>query len=502
MAHHGQPARSARPAGRSWVCLRDRPGSARTSKACGPSPCWPSSCFTPRCPGSAAGSSAWTFSFVISGFLITGLLWREVSNAGTVRLRRFYGARARRLLPASATVVWSSPRSARRVLLPPLEARTVLGDGIASALYVGNYRFALQGIDYFAAACLTVAVSALLVAGRRGAVLPGVASLDHRDGLAHPACASAHRGHAAHRPPIPGGPCRWSRQRRSRCRWWPLTCSPPVAFFSLPTRAWELAVGGLVAFTAARWRRLPALACRGRRMGRARRDPAGLHPLGTGHRLSGHRRAVAGAGHRAGDRRRLCRHRASGSRARPRIAADAGRRAGVVFLVSVALAGAAADADVLGHRAGLAAALAASLISGGLAVLTLRLIENPLRFAASDTPLGRGAVWRWAVPSPRSRSAWAWRCWWWCPSRSAAGRRLRAADDHRRASPHGPRRRPVRRRGASRRSRKCQAAVAASAEPESRSVEPDPAACRRGSRKTARCSLNGCVRIVLRSRPA
>ena len=36
--------------------------------------------------------------FVISGFLITGLLWREVSNGGTVRLGRFYGARARRLL--------------------------------------------------------------------------------------------------------------------------------------------------------------------------------------------------------------------------------------------------------------------------------------------------------------------------------------------------------------------------------------------------------------------
>jgi peptidoglycan/LPS O-acetylase OafA/YrhL len=33
--------------------------------------------------------------FVISGFLITGLLWREASTAGTVRLRRFYGARAR-----------------------------------------------------------------------------------------------------------------------------------------------------------------------------------------------------------------------------------------------------------------------------------------------------------------------------------------------------------------------------------------------------------------------
>ena len=40
--------------------------------------------------------------FVISGFLITGLLWREANSTGTVGLRRFYGARARRLLPASA----------------------------------------------------------------------------------------------------------------------------------------------------------------------------------------------------------------------------------------------------------------------------------------------------------------------------------------------------------------------------------------------------------------
>jgi peptidoglycan/LPS O-acetylase OafA/YrhL len=39
---------------------------------------------------------------VISGFLITGLLWREVTNTDTVRLGRFYGARARRLLPAAA----------------------------------------------------------------------------------------------------------------------------------------------------------------------------------------------------------------------------------------------------------------------------------------------------------------------------------------------------------------------------------------------------------------
>jgi hypothetical protein len=100
-------------------------------------------------PGVGGGYVGVDVFFVISGFLITGLLWREVSTAGTVRLRRFYGARARRLLPASATVGVVTAIGAA-VLLPPLQARTVLGDGIASALYVGNYRFVLQGVDYLA----------------------------------------------------------------------------------------------------------------------------------------------------------------------------------------------------------------------------------------------------------------------------------------------------------------------------------------------------------------
>src|SRR5271156_1310967 len=55
-------------------------------------------------PGLAGGYIGVDVFFVISGFLITGLLWREVSTTNTVRLGSFYGARARRLLPASATV--------------------------------------------------------------------------------------------------------------------------------------------------------------------------------------------------------------------------------------------------------------------------------------------------------------------------------------------------------------------------------------------------------------
>ncbi len=59
--------------------------------------------------------------FVISGFLITGLLIREVEKSGRISLRDFWARRARRLLPAAATVLvftsaviwWVSPASMR-----------------------------------------------------------------------------------------------------------------------------------------------------------------------------------------------------------------------------------------------------------------------------------------------------------------------------------------------------------------------------------------------------
>ena len=92
-------------------------------------------------PGVAGGYIGVDVFFVISGFLITGLLWREVTTTNTVRLGRFYGARARRLLPAAATVGIATAIAAA-VVLPPLQARSVFVDGVASALYVGNYRFA------------------------------------------------------------------------------------------------------------------------------------------------------------------------------------------------------------------------------------------------------------------------------------------------------------------------------------------------------------------------
>ena len=143
-------------------------------------------------PGVGGGFIGVDVFFVISGFLITGMLWREVSTTGGVRLGRFYGARARRLLPASATVgVVTAIGSA--ILLPPLEVRERLWRrhrlrAVCRQLPVRPARHRLPGLR---PAALTV--SALLVVRRRGAVLPGVAAVDHRHGVADPACPAAHR---------------------------------------------------------------------------------------------------------------------------------------------------------------------------------------------------------------------------------------------------------------------------------------------------------------------
>ena len=53
-------------------------------------------------PGGFAGVDVF---FVISGFLITGLLVREVEHSGRVSLPRFYARRAKRLLPAASVVL-------------------------------------------------------------------------------------------------------------------------------------------------------------------------------------------------------------------------------------------------------------------------------------------------------------------------------------------------------------------------------------------------------------
>ncbi|MGO9352882.1 MAG: acyltransferase family protein, partial [Mycobacterium sp.] len=209
-------------------------------------------------PGLGGGYVGVDVFFVISGFLITGLLWREANTTGTVRLRGFYGARARRLLPASATVGVITMIGAA-ALLPPLQARTVMGDGIASALYVGNYRFILQGVDYFAPYLAPSPFQHYWSLGVEEqfylvwpALIIGTAWLIRRARRRTRAEATSSK-----RPylVVLALVAAVSFALSLAVTYW----APFVAFFSLPTRAWQLALGGLVALTAGRWRRLAPL---------------------------------------------------------------------------------------------------------------------------------------------------------------------------------------------------------------------------------------------------
>ncbi|MFG2236379.1 acyltransferase family protein [Streptomyces sp. NPDC048723] len=88
--------------------------------------------------------------FVISGYLITGLLVREAITTGRIRLGDFFSRRARRLLP-SAAVVLAAVAVAGAWLTVPLRRTDVEYDVVAAALSFANWRFVSQRTDYLAA---------------------------------------------------------------------------------------------------------------------------------------------------------------------------------------------------------------------------------------------------------------------------------------------------------------------------------------------------------------
>lgn len=87
--------------------------------------------------------------FVISGFLITGHLLRELDGSGTVRLGRFYARRIRRLLPA-AILVLAVTAVAAWWMLPSSQLLETLRQIAGSATYIENWMLAGSAVDYLA----------------------------------------------------------------------------------------------------------------------------------------------------------------------------------------------------------------------------------------------------------------------------------------------------------------------------------------------------------------
>jgi peptidoglycan/LPS O-acetylase OafA/YrhL len=86
--------------------------------------------------------------FVLSGFLITSLLLAEFGTTGRLSLLRFWGRRARRLLPAmvillSAMIAWAT------YLSPATSRASLRGDSFATLGYAANWRFIVSGQGYF-----------------------------------------------------------------------------------------------------------------------------------------------------------------------------------------------------------------------------------------------------------------------------------------------------------------------------------------------------------------
>ena len=98
-------------------------------------------------PGLAGGYVGVDVFFVVSGFLITSLMLREIAGTGRVSLRHFYARRARRILPAASLVLVTVILAAYH-WLGFLRGDQIARDGVWAALFASNFRFAALGIDY------------------------------------------------------------------------------------------------------------------------------------------------------------------------------------------------------------------------------------------------------------------------------------------------------------------------------------------------------------------
>ncbi len=86
--------------------------------------------------------------FVISGYLITGILVREFESRQTISFRGFYARRIKRILPAGLFVIGAT-LCATRVLAGIDRYHFAAKDSITAALFASNWRFAHTGVNYF-----------------------------------------------------------------------------------------------------------------------------------------------------------------------------------------------------------------------------------------------------------------------------------------------------------------------------------------------------------------
>ncbi|RBY87408.1 acyltransferase family protein [Blastococcus sp. TF02A-26] len=188
--------------------------------------------------------------FVISGFLITGLLLREHQRTGRISFADFYRRRIRRILPASVLVLVVTAVLAQVVFFAN-RARETVDDALWALLFAGNWHFAIDGTDYQQAGdavsplqhywSLSVEEQFYVVWPVVLLVVLGLAARRGRAGLVAMAVVTVL---------VVAGGYAWAVHETASAPTW--------AYFSTFSRSWELGLGALLAVCAPLAVRIPA----------------------------------------------------------------------------------------------------------------------------------------------------------------------------------------------------------------------------------------------------
>jgi peptidoglycan/LPS O-acetylase OafA/YrhL len=192
--------------------------------------------------------------FVISGFLITGLLLREYESTGHISFKRFYTGRAKRIFPA-ATLVLIATVIVGSLVFTAQRATSITWDAVWAFLFGANWNFAVAGTDYFQ---------------QGGAVSPlqhyWSLSVEEQFYFVWPWLLLALLYVFARRSNVTTvrvravAGCAIGVIAAASFAWALVQSvdAPTVAYFSTFTRAWELGVGALIAVVAPSLGRIPS----------------------------------------------------------------------------------------------------------------------------------------------------------------------------------------------------------------------------------------------------
>ena len=198
-------------------------------------------------PGISGGYIGVDVFFVISGFVITGVLLRERVATGRTSIVAFYGRRARRIIPAASLVIVVTVVAAFHYL-GALTGHETAVDGQWAALFLANFHFAASETNYLASQQPPSALQnfwSLAVEEQFYIVYPTIFLVTARlargislRGRLTVVLATVIVVSYAYSVVL-------------------TSTNAPSAFFSPLTRAWELALGGLIAIAGQPLRRVP-----------------------------------------------------------------------------------------------------------------------------------------------------------------------------------------------------------------------------------------------------